>query len=262
MITINKLKKLKKSGKKISMITCYDYTSAKIINETDIDIVLVGDSAAMVMHGHDTTIPANIEMMINHVESVKRGIDNKLIIADMPFLAHRKDKNTVIDSVDSLMKAGASGVKIEGGNSHAEMIRHIVESGVPVMGHLGLMPQSVHSLGGWKIQGDSLYNSNQIQADSKVLEDAGIFGLVLEMVPSRLAKKITSKLKIPTIGIGAGVHTSGQVLVFQDLLGLNHQFNPTFLRKYLDGFSIFKKSINQFCKDVRSENFPNNKESF
>ena len=165
MITINKLKKLKKSGKKISMITCYDYTSAKIINETDIDIVLVGDSAAMVMHGHDTTIPANIEMMINHVESVKRGIDNKLIIADMPFLAHRKDKNTVIDSVDSLMKAGASGVKIEGGNSHAEMIRHIVKSGVPVMGHLGLTPQSIYKFGTYTVR------AKQDAEAKKLIED-------------------------------------------------------------------------------------------
>mgnify|MGYP001270896295 CR=1 FL=1 len=262
MITIQKFKKMKKYEEKISMITCYDYTSAKIINETDIDLVLVGDSAAMVMHGHDTTIPATVEMMTSHIEAVKRGIDKKIIIADMPFLAHRNDISSVIKSVDRLMKAGANAIKIEGGIANAKIIQHIVESGVPVMGHLGLMPQSVHSIGGWKVQGETELNADQIKVDSEALEDAGIFGLVLEMVPSELAKKITLKLKIPTIGIGAGVHTSGQVLVFQDLLGLNPQFNPTFLRKYLDGFSMFKESINQFCKDVKSENFPNNKESF
>ncbi len=262
MKTIQGLMNFKKRNEKISMVTCYDYTSAKIIDETDIDLVLVGDSTAMVMHGHQTTIPATINMMISHVKAVHRGLKNKFLIADMPFLAHRKDKKTVLESVDALMKAGANAVKIEGATGQTDIISYIVESGVPVMGHLGLTPQSLNIVGGWKIQGKTDTVAKKIQKEAKMLEDCGVFSLVLEMVPSTLAKIITKTIKIPTIGIGAGPHTSGQVLVFHDVLGMNPNFNPTFLRKYIDGFSIIKEALNNYTKDVKNRKFPNDKESF
>jgi|TARA_B100000959_G_C14967619_1_gene618414 3-methyl-2-oxobutanoate hydroxymethyltransferase len=262
MKTIQGIMKLKNRGEKISMVTCYDFTSAKIVNETDVDVVLVGDSTAMVMHGHDTTIPATIEMMATHVAAVRRGLSKKILVVDMPFLAHRKDRKTVMESVDALMKAGANAVKIEGGNGQIEIIRHIVESDVPVMGHLGLTPQSVNMVGGWRVQGKTEEVANQVVQDAKNLESAGIFSLVLELVPSDLAQKITNELTIPTIGIGAGPHTSGQVLVFQDILGMNPDFNPTFLRKYMDGFSMISGALNKYTKDVKSGEFPNGKESF
>lgn len=262
MKTIQGLMNFKKRNEKISMVTCYDYTSAKIIDETDIDLVLVGDSTAMVMHGHQTTIPATINMMISHVKAVHRGLKNKFLIADMPFLAHRKDKKTVLESVDALMKAGANAVKIEGATGQTDIISYIVESGVPVMGHLGLTPQSLNIVGGWKIQGKTDTVAKKIQKEATMLEDCGVFSLVLEMVPSTLAKIITKTIKIPTIGIGAGPHTSGQVLVFHDVLGMNPNFNPTFLRKYIDGFSIIKEALNNYTKDVKNGKFPNDKESF
>ena len=262
MKTIQGIMKLKNRGEKISMVTCYDFTSAKIVNETDVDVVLVGDSTAMVMHGHDTTIPATIEMMATHVAAVRRGLTHKFLVVDMPFLAHRKDRKTVMESVDALMKAGANAVKIEGGNGQTEIIRHIVESDVPVMGHLGLTPQSVNIVGGWRVQGKTEEVANQLVQDAKNLESAGIFSLVLELVPSDLAQKITNELTIPTIGIGAGPHTSGQVLVFQDVLGMNPDFNPTFLRKYMDGFSMISGALNKYTKDVKSGEFPNGEESF
>ena len=262
MKTIQGIMKLKNRDEKISMITCYDYTFAKIISETKIDLVLVGDSTAMVMHGHKTTIPATLDMMVTHVKAVHRGLNNKFLIADMPFLAHRKDKKTVLESVDALMKAGANAVKIEGGESQIDIINYIVESGVPVMGHLGLTPQSLNMIGGWRIQGKTESVANQILKDAKVLENGGVFCLVLEMVPSALAHKITTNIKIPTIGIGAGPHTSGQVLVLQDILGMNPDFNPTFLRKYIDGSSIIKESLNNYTSDVKNGSFPNEKESF
>ena len=262
MKTIQGIMKLKNRGEKISMVTCYDFTSAKIVDQSDVDLVLVGDSTAMVMPGHDTTIPATVEMMATHVAAVHRGLTHKFLVADMPFLAHRKDRETVMESVDALMKAGANAVKIEGGNGHSDIIHHIVESGVPVMGHLGLTPQSVNMIGGWRVQGKTKEMADQLIQDAKDLEKAGTFALVLEMVPADLAKNVTHELTIPTIGIGAGSHTSGQVLVFQDMLGMDSDFNPTFLRKYMDGFSMITGALNEFNRDVKSNEFPNDEESF
>ena len=262
MKTIQGIMKLKNRGEKISMVTCYDFTSAKIVDQSDVDLVLVGDSTAMVMHGHDTTIPATVEMMATHVAAVHRGLTHKFLVADMPFLAHRKERATVMESVDALMKAGANAVKIEGGNGHSDIIHHIVESGVPVMGHLGLTPQSVNMIGGWRVQGKTKEMADQLIQDAKDLEKAGTFALVLEMVPADLAKNVTHELTIPTIGIGAGSHTSGQVLVFQDMLGMDSDFNPTFLRKYMDGFSMITGALNEFNRDVKSNEFPNDEESF
>ncbi|NOZ74256.1 MAG: 3-methyl-2-oxobutanoate hydroxymethyltransferase [FCB group bacterium] len=262
MHSINLFLKRYREHQPLTMVTCYDYTSARIVNATAMDAVLVGDSVAMVMHGYDTTINADLDMMVRHVAAVRRGMPDKFLIADMPFLTHRHSRDKVLNSVDKLMKAGAEAIKIEGARGHAPMIRHIVDSGVPVMGHLGLTPQSVHALGGYKLQGRNLETRQIILNDARVLEEVGCFSLVLEMVPAPLAKEITSILNIPTIGIGAGPDTSGQVLVFQDVLGMNNEFNPKFLRTYLNGFGLIRDALNRFAEDVRNRSFPSDKESF
>ncbi|MDP3149785.1 MAG: 3-methyl-2-oxobutanoate hydroxymethyltransferase [Ignavibacteria bacterium] len=262
MKTIQEFKSMKLADKKISVVTCYDHWSALILDESDVDAVLVGDSAAMVMHGFDTTINAELEMMRYHVAAVKRGLKNKFLIADLPFLAHKKGLPFLVESVDALMKAGAQAVKLEGAEGNLESIKHLVSAGVPVMGHLGLTPQSINKLGGNKLQGNDTSSSERILKDAQSLEEAGCFAIVLEMVPATLAKTITESLTIPTIGIGAGRHTSGQVLVLQDLLGCSKDFHPKFLRKYLDGFSLIKSALNTYSSDVREQKFPSEKESY
>ena len=262
MKTVQEFLAYKNLNKKISVVTCYDYWSAAIIDESDIDAVLVGDSAAMVMHGFDTTVNAELDMMCYHVAAVKRGLPNKFLIADMPFLAHKKEINLIVDSVDRLMKAGAQAIKIEGANGNTELIGHLIQAGVPVMGHLGLTPQSVHKFGGFKLQGQDEISSEKLLNDARLLEEAGCFSIVLEMIPAELAKRITDAIEIPTIGIGAGPHTSGQVLVLMDLLGLLKGFNPKFLRKYLNGFDIIKEALNNYNIDVKEKKFPDLKESY
>ena len=261
MKTINDFKKSYEDGRKISVLTCYDFWSAKIIDETEVDAVLVGDSAAMVMHGFETTINAEIEMMTYHIAAVKRGLQNKFLIADLPFLVHRKGKKVLMDCVDKFMKAGAQAVKIEGAGDNIKLINHVVKSGVPVMGHLGLTPQSVHQFGGFKLQGNNA-TAQKIIDDAKSLESAGCFSIVLEMISSELAKEITESISIPTIGIGAGIHTSGQVLVLQDVLGMSKDLQPKFLRKYLDGFNLIKDSLNKYNSDVKNKNYPSKGESY
>ncbi|HJL79069.1 MAG TPA: 3-methyl-2-oxobutanoate hydroxymethyltransferase [Candidatus Marinimicrobia bacterium] len=260
--SIQRFQKLKAENKKICFITCYDFTSAKIISGSNIDSILVGDSAAMVCHGYSTTIQATTEMMAVHVAAVRRGAPDYFITADMPFLAHRKGLKETMATVDRLMKSGASAVKIEGAKGHLDIISHIIESGVPVMGHLGLTPQSVHQFGGHKLQGNKKETAEQILMDAHSLQSAGVFSLVLEMVPGSLAKKITNELHIPTIGIGAGPHTSGQILVWQDLLGMDDEFSPKFLRKYLQGQTLITDALNQYCDNVRRKHFPGKEESF
>ncbi len=262
MNNISRFQKLKNENKKISVVTCYDYWSAKILADTNIDAILVGDSAAMVMHGYETTVNADIEMMVLHVNAVKKGASNKILIADMPFLAHRKGITQLVEAADRLIKAGANAIKIEGAKGNLDSIKYLVESGIPVMGHLGLTPQSVNQVGGFKVQGKENGSAERIIADAESLQDAGCFSLVLELVPSQLAKDVTGKLKIPTIGIGAGKHTSGQVLVLQDLLGMDDKFQPKFLRKYLDGFSVIKEAVNNYDTDVKQKLFPNEEESY
>lgn len=249
-------------GRAISMVTCYDAWSARIIAATDIDCILVGDSAAMVMHGHDTTIPVEVSTMAQHVAAVRRGAGDRLVIADMPFLAHRRGIPATMDAVATLMAAGGQAVKIEGAGSTVDTIRHIVESGVPVVGHLGLTPQSIHQLGGFRVQGRGESAGRQILEDSRRLEAAGCCALVLECVPSTLAADVTEALGIPTIGIGAGPHTSGQVLVLQDLLGLQPDFKPHFLRIYLDGFGLIRDALDRYHRDVRAGAFPSKEESY
>jgi 3-methyl-2-oxobutanoate hydroxymethyltransferase len=262
MTNINQFKQMNTSNKKISVVTCYDYWSARIIAQSDIDAVLVGDSAAMVMHGYATTTGAEIRMMEYHVAAVKRGIGNKFIIGDLPFLAHRKGKKYLINAVDRIIKAGAQAVKIEGGKDNVKMISYVVNSGVPVIGHLGLTPQSINQFGGFKVQGKEKESFQQIKKDAKELESAGVAALVLELVPEDLAEEITTELSIPTIGIGAGNKTSGQVLVLQDLLGMDNEFNPKFLRKYMDGFSLITNALNKYNSDVKMQNIPTKSESY
>lgn len=262
MKTVEEFIKYKNQNKKISMVTCYDYWSAKIIEDTDIDAVLVGDSVAMVMHGFETTVNADVDMMTFHTTAVKRGLKSKFIVADMPFLAHKKGRGYLLDAVDKLFKAGAQAVKIEGAGDSLSDIEFLVKSGIPVMGHLGLTPQSVHQLSGFKLQGKTYEKAAQILGDAKLLEQAGCFSIVLEMVPSDLAKKVTNEIIIPTIGIGAGKYTSGQILVLQDLLGMSNSFSPKFLRKYFDGFNLIQTALNMYSKDVRVQEFPSEEESY
>lgn len=252
----------KQQQKKISMITCYDYTSACIAQASQVDTVLVGDSLAMTMHGHPTTLSASSELMALHTQAVCRGIKNKFVVGDMPFLSYRKGLSENVTAAGEIMKAGAHAIKLEGAAGNLELIRHLVDSGIPVMGHLGLTPQSIHQLGGFKVQGKTLDQQALISKHSLQLQEAGCFAVVLECVPTDLAANITKALQIPTIGIGAGANCDGQVLVWQDMLGMNPNFQPKFLRKYLDGFTLIKEAIDHFHQDVSAQEFPTIKESY
>ncbi len=252
----------KEQGQKISMVTCYDFTFAKILAASQVDCLLVGDSAAMVMHGHRTTLNASVEMMAIHISAVSQGAPDKFIVGDLPFLSYRKDLASNMEALGTLMKAGAQAVKLEGAKGNLELIEHSVDSGIPVMGHLGLTPQSIHQLGGFKVQGREKKEHDRIFEEAQSLQKVGCFSLVLECVPAGLAAEITRNLKIPTIGIGAGVDCDGQVLVLQDLLGLNAEFHPKFLRQYFAGFEVLKNAFDHYHQDVLSREFPSAKESY
>lgn len=262
MKTVLDFGRAKADGRAISMVTCYDYTSARMVAASDIDCILVGDSVAMTMHGHDSTLAATPELMAVHIEAVKRGAPEKFIVGDMPFLAHRGSLDRTLDAVRTIMKAGAQAVKIEGIEGSDATIKHIVESGVPVMGHLGMTPQSVHQFGGFKVQSTGPEAKTFLLAQARRLEAAGVFALVLEAVPSDVAAYVTKRLNVPTIGIGAGSGCSGQVLVFQDLLGFNQDFKPKFVRRFLDGFALVKGALDQFDKEVKAGTFPSPAESY
>ena len=244
------------------MITCYDYSSARAVAESNIDCILVGDSLAMTMHGYPTTLSATTAMMALHTAAVAKGAPGKFIIGDLPFLSYRKGLKEAMDAVHELMSAGANAVKLEGVRGHADIVRHIVDSGVPVMGHLGLTPQSVHGLGGMRVQARTNAALKVLTSEARELEDAGCFALVLECVPTQGARRVTDLLRIPTIGIGAGTHVSGQVLVYQDVLGLNPGFKPKFLRVYANAFEVVKTALNAYDGDVKSRAFPSESESY
>ncbi len=262
MKNITEFLEFKQKNRPISMVTCYDYLSAKIIASTNIDAVLVGDSAVMVMHGFSTTVNADFNMMVTHVAAVARGLTNRVIIADLPFLAHTKGKKYLMEGVDAIMKAGANAIKIEGADASLKTIRFLTDTDVPVMGHLGLTPQSVNKFGGFRIRGRDDNQKAKLIEDSKRLEDAGVFALVLEMIPSALAAEITASLTIPTIGIGAGNMTSGQILVYHDLLGMNPGFRPRFVKCFLDGETLIREALNRYDTEVKSLDFPSEKESY
>jgi len=262
MKSILDFQKKKNNKEKITMLTCYDYTFAKIISDTNIDGVLVGDSLAQVMHGHNTTLNASTALMALHTQAVAKGAPNKFLVADMPFLSTRKGLKNTMDQVEKLMKAGAQAIKIEGAEGHTKLIQHIVESGVPVMGHLGLTPQSIHQLGGPKVQGKAQNTADKILNEALILQDCGCFSVVLECIPTKLGKLITDKLTISTIGIGAGPETDGQILVLQDLLGMNKSFHPKFLKKYLQGYDLMTESINTYVFEVQKHKFPGVENSY
>jgi 3-methyl-2-oxobutanoate hydroxymethyltransferase len=248
--------KKKEKNEKISMITCYDYTSASILSKTSIDCILVGDSVAMTMHGFKDTTAATLEMMTLHTAAVSRGAGNKFIIGDLPFLSYRQSISKSVSAALALMQAGAHAVKLEGAIGNLKLIRHLTESGIPVMGHLGLTPQSINMLGDFKVQGKTDENANQLQQCALDLQKAGCFSIVLECVLFELANKITQSLSIPTIGIGAGPFTDGQVLVWQDLLGLQNEFKPKFLKVFVDGFKHFSIGIEKYINEVKNREFP------
>lgn len=255
-------KAFKQQGHKISMLTCYDFWSARILNASQVDCLLVGDSLGMVMHGFETTLPVTVEMMALHTQAVCKGAPDKWIVGDMPFLSFRKSLSDNMLAAEKIMQAGAHSLKLEGVEGNEDLISHLVYSGVPVMGHIGLTPQSIYQLGGFKVQGRGLDAADRLLEQAKRLEGAGCFSLVLECVPSPVAQKVTSELSIPTIGIGAGPDTDGQVLVLQDMLGLNMGFKPKFLRTFFDGQGELLKAVNQFDQAVKGQDFPRLEESY
>lgn len=261
-LTVQDFVRMKTEKRKISMATCYDYTYARVLAETPIDTLLVGDSVAMVLHGHSSTLPATTEMMALHTAAVSRGAPGKFLVTDMPFLSFRKGIAPALECVDALMKAGAEAVKLEGIRGHEETVRAIVQSGVPVMGHLGLTPQHIHQMGGFRVQGREDKQAQELLQDAKQLEELGCFAVVLECVPNRVGKLISEELTIPTIGIGAGAATDGQVLVLQDLLGMNTAFKPKFLRHYMQGEAAVREAISRYHEDVLSGRFPSESESY
>lgn len=261
-MNVLKMKQMKQTGEKISMITCYDYTSAKIVADSDIDTILVGDSSAMVMHGESSTVNSNIDQICAHIKAVRKGAPDKFIVGDLPFLSYRSDLKTNMENVQNVMQAGANAVKLEGAAGNVNFIKHVVESGVPVVGHIGLTPQFVNQFGGFKVQGKNEEGYKSIINDAKALQIAGCFCVVIECVPAPLATEITQMLSIPTIGIGAGVDTDGQVLVMQDMLGMSNNFKPKFLRHYINGYDLFLNAFNEFHKDVKDKSFPNIEESY
>lgn len=256
MKTILDLARARAEARPIVMVTAYDALLARIVAASRVDAILVGDSVAMVVHGMASTVDATLEMMCLHTAAVRRGAPGHLIVADLPFGTFREGRHFAAKSAGALMQAGATAVKLEGVRGHEEVITHLVEGGIPVMGHLGLTPQSVNQLGGYRVQGRSTHDANQIRADARRLEELGAFALVLECIPAELAKTITDELVIPTIGIGAGCDTAGQVLVLADLLGLDANFQPKFARRYLDGHAEVLGALNHFARDVREARFP------
>lgn len=252
----------KNKKQKITMVTCYDYSFARILAASDVDCLLVGDSLAMTMHGHKTTLNASVNMMALHTAAVVRGAGDKFVVGDLPFMSYRKSLSANMTAVEKIMKAGAGAVKLEGATGNLELIRHIVDSGVPVMAHLGLTPQSVNQLGGFKVQGREEKAREALKEQARQIQQAGAYSVVLECVPSLLAKEISQELTIPTIGIGGGPDCDGQVLVLQDMLGMNQGFKPKFLKTYFNGFEEIKNAFNTYHQEVTEGTFPTEKESY
>lgn len=262
-ITITDLQKKRAEGKRITMLTAYDFPSAQIVDEAGIDIILVGDSLGIVIQGKDDTLPVTIDEMIYHTSMVSRGVKNSLIVADMPFLSYQISIEQAVMNAGNLLKeGGAAAVKLEGGSSFAETVIAISRASIPVMGHIGLTPQSVHMMGGFKVQGRGEDEAKRLISDAKAIEKAGAFSILLEGIPAELARKITAELSIPTIGIGAGPFCNGQVLVLHDLLGLFDRFIPRFVRRYADLKKESIEAIKRYKEDVESGRFPSEEESY
>lgn len=262
-ITTHSLAEMKQRGEKISMLTAYDYSMAKIIDGGGIDVILVGDSASNVMAGHETTLPITLDQMIYHASSVVRGVERALVVVDLPFGSYQgNSKEALVSTIRIMKESGAHAIKMEGGDEIMESIKRILTAGVPVMGHLGLTPQSIYKFGTYAVRATEDWEAQKLMADAKLLEEAGCFALVLEKIPSELAKKAAESLSIPVIGIGAGQHVDGQVLVSHDMFGINTEFKPRFLRKYADLHGIMTEAVQHYVKDVKARDFPNDKEQY
>ena len=262
-ITTNTLQEMKNNGEKISMLTAYDYTLAKIVDGGGIDIILVGDSASNVMAGHETTLPITLNEMIYHAASVVRAVDRCLVVVDMPFGSYQGNSLEALSSAIRIMKeSGGHSVKLEGGTEIIDSIQRILTAGIPVMGHLGLTPQSIYKFGTYSVRAKEEEEAEKLIEDAKLLEETGCFAIVLEKVPAKLAKRVSESVSIPIIGIGAGADVDGQVLVLHDMIGMTHEFNPRFLRRYLNLYEDITEAVQNYVSDVKSEDFPNEKEQY
>lgn len=262
-VTTNTLQKMKAAGEKISMLTAYDFSFAKIIDGAGIDVILVGDSASNVMAGHETTLPITLDQMIYHASSVIRGVERCLVVVDLPFGSYQSNSDIALASAIRIMKeTGAHCIKLEGGEEVIDSIRKIVSAGIPVMGHLGLTPQSIYKFGTYTVRAKEEAEANKLRKDVKFLEKAGCFAVVLEKIPAALAKEVSQSITIPTIGIGAGQDCDGQVLVMHDMLGINTEFKPRFLRQYMNIHEQATKAVQQYIHDVKSKDFPSREEQY
>jgi len=262
-ITTHTLQEMKQAGEKITMLTAYDFSMARILDAAGIDVILVGDSASNVMAGNDTTVPITLDHMIYHAQCVVNGVNRALIVCDMPFGSYQGDSKQALNSAIRIMKeSGSHAVKLEGGSEVVESIERILSAGIPVMGHLGLTPQSIYKFGTYSVRAREEEEAAKLIEDAKLLEKAGCFSIVLEKIPAELAAKVTAAVNIPTIGIGAGSDVDGQVLVIHDLIGLTHEFNPRFLRRYLNLYDEMTKAVGKYIEDVRSLDFPNEDERY
>ncbi len=262
-ITTHVLQEMKMRGEKISMLTAYDYSMAKIFDAAKIDVLLVGDSASNVMHGHETTLPITLDEMISHASAVIRAVNRSLVVVDLPFGSYQGNSKEALNSAIRIMKeAEAHAVKLEGGEEVVESVKRILTAGIPVMGHLGLTPQSIYKFGTYEVRAKENAEAAKLINDARLLEEAGCFAIVLEKIPSSLAKQVAESVKIPIIGIGAGPHVDGQVLVSHDMLGINKDFSPKFLRRYLNLYDEIQKAVEHYVADVKSSDFPNEKEQY
>ncbi len=262
-ITTNTVQKMKANGQKIAMITAYDFSFAGIFDNAGIDVILVGDSASNVMAGHETTLPITLDQMIYHASSVIRAVNRCLVVVDMPFGSYQSNSDIALASAIRIMKeTGAHAVKLEGGEEVVPSLERIISAGMPVMGHLGLTPQSIYKFGTYNVRAKEKVEAEKLKRDAKLLEKAGCFAIVLEKIPATLAKEVSESIKVPTIGIGAGPHCDGQVLVMHDMLGINTEFKPRFLRQYLNIHEQSTAAVKNYINDVRSGSFPNEKEQY
>ena len=262
-ITTKSLIEMKANGEKISMLTAYDFTMAKIVDSAGVDVILVGDSASNVMAGHETTLPITLDHMIYHASGVVRGTSRALVVVDLPFGSYQSDPKEALRSSIRIMKeSGGHAVKMEGGSEIKDSIKKILNAGIPVMGHLGLTPQSIYKFGTYTVRAKEDAEAEKLMEDAKMLERIGCFALVLEKIPAQLARKVAESISIPVIGIGAGGGVDGQVLVIHDMLGMNNEFNPRFLRRYLDLYDQMTTAIGKYVTDVKSSDFPNEKEQY
>ena len=262
-ITVKTLVDMKSNNEKISMLTAYDYTMAKIVDGAGVDVILVGDSASNVMAGHETTLPITLDQMIYHASSVVRAIDRALVVVDLPFGTYQSDPKEALRSAIRIMKeSGGHAVKMEGGKEIKESIKRILNAGIPVMGHLGLTPQSIYKFGTYTVRAKEEQEAQKLKEDAIMLEKAGCFAIVLEKIPAKLAKEVAESISIPVIGIGAGNGVDGQVLVLHDMIGMTHEFNPRFLRRYMNLYEDMTNAISQYVTDVKDKDFPNEEEQY